>query len=275
METLGEWLRRTREAKGATIEDAEISTRIRPRFLEALEAGDFAIVPGGEVQVRGFLRIYARYLSLSPDQVLSHYDKEVRGIRVVAPGAQAEAQSVSSDPPPAQPAPSRSRSASTPTYQPRRTNLLTLTLVSIASIALIATVAVAFIITRDKNEQGSVAPTPTAVAESESPSAATPTRSAPAVTPTFPVNPGGGVTLTLEATEHVWVYVMQDGQTVFGGLMAPGQIETWSGQQVISVNTGNGDGLLVTVNDQPQGKMCGRAEVCTRAWGAIGEVIQP
>jgi cytoskeleton protein RodZ len=274
METLGEWLRRTREAKGTTIEEAEIGTRIRPRFLEALEAGDFAVFPGGEVQVRGFLRIYARYLSLSPDQVLARYDREVRGA-VSPPGASAEAQSVSSGPSPVQPAPSRPRSASAPTYQPRRTNLLTLTIVSVASIALIATAAVAFVVTRDNSERASDAPTPTAVAESEPPPAATPTRPAPAVTPTFPVNPEGGVTLTLEATEHVWVYVMQDGQTVFGGLMASGQVETWSGQQVISVNTGNGDGLLVTVNGQPQGKMCGRAEVCTRAWGAIGEVILP
>ena len=274
METLGEWLRQTREAKGATIEDAEIGTRIRPRFLEALEAGDFAVFPGGEVQVRGFLRIYARYLSLSPDQVLAHYDKEVRG-KDAPLGAPAEAQSVSSNPSPAQPAPSWPRSASAPTYQPRRTNLLTLIIVSVASIALITTVAVAFIVTRDNSERAPDEPPPTAVVESGSPSAATLTRPALAVTPTFPVNPEGGVTLTLEATEHVWVYVMQDGQTVFGGLMAPGQVETWSGQQVINVNTGNGDGLLVTVNDQPQGKMCGRAEVCTRAWGAIGEVILP
>jgi hypothetical protein len=147
--------------------------------------------------------------------------------------------------------------------------------VSIASIALITTLVVAFIITRDNGNRVADAPPPTAVAESESPPEATPTRSAPAVTPTFPVNPEGGVTLTLEATEHVWVYVAQDGQTVFGGLMTAGQVETWSGQQVISVNTGNGDGLLVTVNGQPQGKMCGRGEVCTRAWGAIGEVVQP
>jgi cytoskeleton protein RodZ len=275
METLGEWLRRTREAKGTAIEEAESDTRIRSRFLEALEAGDFAVFPGGEVQVRGFLRIYARYLGLSPDQVLAHYDKEIRGIKVAPLAATGEAQSVSSDPSSAQPAQSRPRSAPAPTYQPRRANLLTLIIVSVASIALITTVVVAFIVTRDDDERAPATPASTAVAESGSSSTATPTRSAPAVTPTFPINPEGGVTLTLEATEHVWVHVMQDGQTVFRGLLASGQVETWSGQQVISVNTGNGAGLLVTVNGQPQGRMCGRAEVCTRAWGAIGEVILP
>jgi cytoskeleton protein RodZ len=275
METLGEWLRRTREAKGTTIEEVESHTRIRPRFLEALEAGDFGVFPGGEVQVRGFLRIYARYLGLSPDQVLAHYDKESRGIEIAPPAVPGEAQSASSDSSPAQPAQSQSLSVPAPTYQPRRTNLLTLIIVSVASIALITTVAVATIVTRGDDDRAPATPASTAVAESGSSSTATPTRSAPAVTPTFPVNPEGVVTLTLEATEHVWVHVMQDGQTVFRGLLASGQVETWSGQQVISVNTGNGAGLLVTVNGQPQGTMCGRAEVCTRAWGAIGEVVLP
>ncbi|MCK4473457.1 MAG: helix-turn-helix domain-containing protein, partial [Anaerolineae bacterium] len=51
METLGVWLRQTREARGDTLQDTEAATRIRVRFLEMLEAGDFAALPGGEVQV--------------------------------------------------------------------------------------------------------------------------------------------------------------------------------------------------------------------------------
>jgi hypothetical protein len=83
------------------------------------------------------------------------------------------------------------------------------------------------------------------------------------------------VTLMLEATEHVWVRVLTDGQTVFGGLMAPGQIASWSGQETIVVETGNGAGLQVTVNGQPQGAMGGRGQVCARAWGPGGEITAP
>ena len=71
METLGAWLCRTREAKESTLEEAESATRIRARFLEALEKGDLAAFPGGDVQIRGFLRIYAHYLDLPLDEVLS------------------------------------------------------------------------------------------------------------------------------------------------------------------------------------------------------------
>lgn len=96
-----------------------------------------------------------------------------------------------------------------------------------------------------------------------------------AVTPIFLVNPEGGITLSLEATEHVWVRVIADDTMVFSGMLAPEQAASWSGQEMITVETGNGAGLQVTVNEQLQGTMCGRAEVCTRAWGPAGEIVVP
>ena len=88
-------------------------------------------------------------------------------------------------------------------------------------------------------------------------------------------NPAGGVTLALEATEHIWARVTVDGLMVFEGQLTPEQAKTWSGQEMVAVETGNGAGLVVTVNGQLQGTMCGRAEVCTRAWGPTGEVVVP
>ncbi|GAF79773.1 unnamed protein product, partial [marine sediment metagenome] len=90
METLGVWLCQTREARGNTLREAETATRIRVRFLEALEAGDFVVFPGGEVQIHGFLRIYARYLGLPPDEVLARYNTEIGGVEAVLPGTPAE-----------------------------------------------------------------------------------------------------------------------------------------------------------------------------------------
>ena len=101
------------------------------------------------------------------------------------------------------------------------------------------------------------------------------TLTSPIVTPTFPANPQGVVELILEATEHVWVRVTADGQQVFEGMMAAGQTAPWSGRQQVAVDTGNGAGLRVTVNGQAQGTMCGRAQVCTRAWGPAGEAAAP
>jgi len=293
MDTLGEWLRQSREGLGSTIEEAAAATRIRARFLEALEAGDFAAFPGGDVQLRGFLRIYARFLVLPPDVVLARYDAEVRGTEPAPAGVSEEKQPSPPVQAPTRPmsfqAPTRPMSFQPPslpvsTARPRRMSLETVMVGGLVFLVLLAIVAVVgFVITRTRGgEATATATTPAAAALSTTPSETTAlqttdsqTPTLPTITPTFPASPLGGVTLALESTEHAWVRVAVDGQTVLEGMLTPGQVETWSGQEAILVDTGNGAGVQVTVNGQPQGAMCGRAQVCTRGWGSTGEVIVP
>ncbi len=75
---LGLWLRRTRETRQISLPDAEKALRIRRRYLQALEMGDYAALPG-EIQARGFLRNYARYLNLPVEEALARYDAEIQG----------------------------------------------------------------------------------------------------------------------------------------------------------------------------------------------------
>jgi hypothetical protein len=100
---------------------------------------------------------------------------------------------------------------------------------------------------------------------------ATPGPQLPTPTPTFAPNPQGGVTVALEATEHVWVRVTSDGRIAFVGFLAPEESKSWSAADVVLVETGNGAGLQVTVNDQPAGTMGARGQVSERAWGPDGE----
>ena len=75
---LGIWLRRARETRQLTLEDAEKALRIRRRYLQALEMGDYTAMPG-EVQARGFLRNYARFLALPTEEAVARYDAEIQG----------------------------------------------------------------------------------------------------------------------------------------------------------------------------------------------------
>jgi cytoskeletal protein RodZ len=75
---LGAYLQRHREEQNLTLEDVEQTTRIRRRYLEAIEAGDWDALPPG-VYTRGLLRNYARALGLSADRVLRMYVKERPG----------------------------------------------------------------------------------------------------------------------------------------------------------------------------------------------------
>lgn len=72
---LGETLRRAREARRISLNQAALETRIRQAVLEALEDGDYTGVPPRPF-LRGLLRNYALYLHLDPDSVLDEYDYE-------------------------------------------------------------------------------------------------------------------------------------------------------------------------------------------------------
>jgi len=69
---LGELLRSTREAKNLTIAQVSRSTCIKPQFLEALEQGEYHVLPGA-AYVSGFLRNYAAHIGLHPDDVVQEY----------------------------------------------------------------------------------------------------------------------------------------------------------------------------------------------------------
>jgi transcriptional regulator with XRE-family HTH domain len=75
MGELGSLLTRAREARGLTIEDAERDTRISRRYLQALEAEHFEVIPA-PVYARGFLRSYSQYLGLDPRETLALFPRD-------------------------------------------------------------------------------------------------------------------------------------------------------------------------------------------------------
>ncbi len=72
---LPERLLAARERKGVDLFRAERDTKIRARYLGALERGDYRELPGA-VYTKGFLRNYALYLGLDPDEILLQWRRE-------------------------------------------------------------------------------------------------------------------------------------------------------------------------------------------------------
>jgi len=70
---LGSSLAAARLALGLELRDAERDTRIRARYLAALEEEDFDALPG-EAYAAGFLRTYATYVGLDGNE----YVEELR-----------------------------------------------------------------------------------------------------------------------------------------------------------------------------------------------------
>lgn len=74
---LGEVLRTAREAKAVDVARVERDTKIRARYVEALESGEYRDLPGA-VYTKGFLRNYGLYLGLDPEYLIDLYRLETR-----------------------------------------------------------------------------------------------------------------------------------------------------------------------------------------------------
>jgi len=84
MTTVGEILSAAREKKKLTIEQVEKATRIRAKFLLALEKNDFSKLPPGTF-VRGFVKNYAAFLGLPVEETLAFYRRQFNEEKTPAP----------------------------------------------------------------------------------------------------------------------------------------------------------------------------------------------
>lgn len=76
MSDLGALLRKAREQRGYTLDDIQELTKIRKRYLEAIETGEYKVLPGS-FYVRAFVKTYAETVGLDAEEVLRLYHKEL------------------------------------------------------------------------------------------------------------------------------------------------------------------------------------------------------
>ncbi len=69
---IGSALKNARRRLGMDVKEAEERTKIRARYLRALEAEDWEVLPA-PAYVRGFLRTYSNYLKLPAERILSDF----------------------------------------------------------------------------------------------------------------------------------------------------------------------------------------------------------
>lgn len=73
--TLGERLKTARKKKKLSLAQAEEETKVRLKYLVALEQGDYLTLPA-DVYSLGFLAKYAEFLGLNKDQVIQDFRRE-------------------------------------------------------------------------------------------------------------------------------------------------------------------------------------------------------
>ncbi len=224
---LGARLRQAREARGISLARASRRTRLQRRYLEAMEAGEWEVLPSG-VYGRGLVRHYAEFLGLDPQEVLAAYDR-----------IRAASGRTDPIPRPAAPRLSLPRGCSLPSF-----------FGSVTVAALLGILAAwAYIIWVRPAE---VAPTPTLLPPTPTPlpaAAFTPTPSllpTPTPTPT-PVAP---LVLEVEAIQDAWLHVEADGVVLLERTLTAGNRRTFTATEEIFLWTGNAGGLRLRLNGE-------------------------
>jgi hypothetical protein len=212
---IGPALRKARQTRGKSIEEASRDTRIRTEYLQALEREAFGSLRG-DVYVRGFLRSYSSYLGLNPDKVVSVYvramGKDVRDVP---------------EPPPVQPL----RQATLHKVLHRRGNWKLALALAVVGLAVAGSIG---LLTRS-------APAP-------------PTGPPPATPATAIVNTAS-VTLDIApVVRGVHAVVFVDGKKTFAGQIARGHSKFFAGASLIRVQLDRGGVAKLTVNGTTIGR---------------------
>ena len=69
---IGNSLREARARQGLDVTEVELATKVRAKYVRALEEEDFEILPG-ETYIKGFLRAYADFLGLDGQLYVDEY----------------------------------------------------------------------------------------------------------------------------------------------------------------------------------------------------------
>lgn len=227
--SFGDWLRRQREMREISLRDIADRTKISLRYLEAMEDNRFDLLPA-PIFAKGFLREYARYVGLSPDEVVNHY------LSVQQPGANEE-EGVKKDATLAGQRPHRPKPVRNWTYG------LFLALAVLVLIGLVAGLAW-YAKKRRENPAAAVTPPPIAA-----PPPAAVQVAEPLPTPEKPKAP---LEVTLDFTAACWVEVMADGKRVLAQEMAQGEsLPVEAQQNVTLVTLGDASAAEIQVNGLP------------------------
>ena len=267
--SLGQFLRSSRESKEIELSEVVAKLRIRQPILEAFEAGDFAATDMSDIQVRGMLRNYARFLELDEDDVLRLYDdaRFGKGRRGRWPwhrdSKSARGSSRRNDAP--LPMQEIDVEQSRSFHRRRLWGVFALLVVSIAAIVTIAFVTMELV--GPRSAAGSAGGTAEAIAQIVTPPFQT-AEPAPTIVPTVatptPVirsrYSGGGVLVNILVTQRNWMRIISDGVERFAGIAVPDTVHEFDALSEIILSASNAKGLDIEWNSQQQPSFGGRGQ---------------
>jgi cytoskeleton protein RodZ len=225
---LGERFRAAREARGLSLSDVAEQIRIRSLYLAAIEDEKWSTI-GAPVYIRGFLRTYARFLALDPEEAVAEFNKT-------------------------QPAPPAQQPTATPDSAIARRRAgaqLGRSSLVVWITGAVAVVLIAFVVYNELTLNRLRSAPATALA-SAAPSPTTPAATRLAATAVVPASRPNSLALVLSATS--WLRVTVDGSVSVEGTFPAGTSKTFHGKNAL-VRVGNAGGVEVYVDGRDIGKL--------------------
>jgi cytoskeleton protein RodZ len=221
MNTLGQELKREREARAVSLQDIVRITKININYLIALEEDRLDILPG-EFFIKGTIRAYAKCIGLDENQALNLYLQA-----------------------------GRRQSPAVHLPQKRRTTDITPARWKKLSLFILLPLLLAAVLfyTRPWIQTASPRPRPLLSSERATPRAAAKAEIQPGilVQPQPPAE-AKNLLLHLSFQEEVWVRVLADGQLAEEGLHQPGDQKTFSAQDKFEVRLGKPGAVTLSIN---------------------------
>jgi cytoskeletal protein RodZ len=230
---LGERFRAAREERGLTLSEVGEQLRIRSVYLAAIEEENWKAI-GAPVYIRGFLRTYARFLGLDPEEAVGEFN--------AATGA----------------APSSGAAQSSPATPGQRSIAPLLWIAGVVAIVLIGFVIYVYVSpprAAVTTAQQSAAPaSPTAL-----PSAGATPHPSPQPQPLLTR------TLAVRITSASWLRVTIDGSVSMEGTFPRGWSKVFHGKSAV-VRAGNAAGVDLTIDGKSVGKLGGDGDVVEKSF---------
>ncbi len=265
MQGIGEILKKTREEQGISLDEVAEATKIRSKYLRALEEEQFDALPG-DVYAKGFATAYLKYLGIKdrPDV-----------LEVMKPKVKEPEKPVQEEPeaPRKLPAtPKRKQKAERFEETPLNKNAKLIIILSLAAILLLFAVQGIYSkqmaalenpdeqiqqqVEEQQDEQNGEADVP--------PEPATPPE------PEVPVYDSLEMRLEIlnvnpNAKDQCWMQITVDGK-VTETTMSEGQIQDIKAAKSVQLNLGNAGVVKVTVNGQELGTLGNQGQVVKKSF---------
>jgi cytoskeleton protein RodZ len=248
---IGNTLREARIRRGLSITDVESVTKIRTKYLQALEENDFEVLPGPTV-VKGFLRSYALFLKVDPDLLLYEYRSQYESRQEEVGPLRTEMTQ-------------QRRTQTSAERMKKRTRRTQRGYVTAAVVAMIIIIVIAYVGARQVGKgpavlgAGSIQSTTSSVTSTTVAVQTTSTSSTVPKSTTSTVavatTTGDNVTMVLTVTTgSCWLVVREDNDTgyeLYAGTLTAGGQQTFDSAKRYWVRAGVPEALAIHVNGNP------------------------